>query len=91
MAKHIVDAVLKQAGARNEEGWQILPDGHSLTLHVAKDGASLNIPRVEAVAFEEALLKARTKSGEVFVVLLEDVFAAASVGNVSTAKKAGFV
>jgi hypothetical protein len=91
MAKDLVEAVLKQAGARSEEGWQILPDGHSLTLHVAKDGATLNVPRVEAVAFEEKLLKARTKGGEVYFVFLEDVFAVASVGNTPTTKKAGFV
>ena len=75
----------------SEEGWSVLPEGRSLTLHVAKDGGNLTVSRVEAVTFEGTLLKGRTTNGEVFVLDANDVFAAAAVGTGSKSKKAGFV
>jgi hypothetical protein len=92
MAREQIEAALKVAEARQEDGWQVLPEGRSLTLYVAKDGASLNVSRVEALTFDDALLRARTTSGEVFVVSTADVFAAAAAGgSVARSKKAGFI
>jgi hypothetical protein len=91
MAREHVDAALKLADAKQEDDWSMLPEGRSLNLYVAKDGATLNITRIEAVAFEEPLLRARTTSGEVFLVTLNEVFAAAAVGSVAKTKKAGFI
>ncbi|HEX2881284.1 MAG TPA: hypothetical protein VHO25_17270 [Polyangiaceae bacterium] len=90
MAREHVEGALKVAEAKQENGWSVLAEGRSLSLYVAKDGATLNITRIEAVAFEEPLLRARTTSGEVFVVTLSEVFAAAATGSVAKTKKAGF-
>ena len=42
-----LDAILKLAGAKNEksekDGWVILPDGSTMSLHVAHDGASMTV------------------------------------------------
>jgi len=91
MAREHLDEALKLAEAKQEEGWQVLADGRSLNLYVAKGGATLNITRVEAVAYADSLIKARTTSGEVFLVAVDDIFAAAAVGSVSKMKKAGFI
>jgi hypothetical protein len=73
-----LDAILKVAGARNEkEGWLTLPDGSTMTLHVAHDGASMTVSRIEALRQEGELVYARNPKRELFVVVRSDVFAVA--------------
>ncbi len=89
-----LDAILKLAGAKSEkDGWSSLPDGNTMTLHVAHDGAAMNIPRIEAVKQDGELVYARNPKRELFVVVRSDVFAAALEGEATAGKvvrRAGF-
>lgn len=76
MTHEELGAILKAAGAKaGTDGYHTLPDGATLTLYVAKDGASLNITKVEGVKLEGELVVALTKR-ETFYVGRADVFGA---------------
>ena len=89
-----LEAVLKVAGAKGDkEGWQVLPEGAAMTLHVAHDGASMTISRIEAVKQDGDLVYARNTKRDVFVVVRSDVYAVALEGESSVGKvvrRAGF-
>lgn len=89
-----LDSILKMAGAKSEkDGWMTLPDGALLTLHVAHDGASMTVPRIEAVKQDGELVYARNPKREITVVVRSDVFAMAMEGEPSAGKvvrRAGF-
>lgn len=88
------DAILKVSGAKSEkDGWQTLPDGGTITLHVAHDGASMTISRIEAVRQDGDLVYARNPKREIFAVVRGDVYAVAIEGEASAGKvvrRAGF-
>ncbi len=89
-----LEAILKVAGAKSDkEGWFGMPEGSSLSLHVAHDGAAMTISRVDAVRFDGELVYCRNPKRETFVVVRGDVFAAALEGESSAgkvARRAGF-
>ncbi|MGD0676802.1 MAG: hypothetical protein ABSC94_15420 [Polyangiaceae bacterium] len=89
-----LDAVLKTAGAKvDKEGWLCLPDASTMTLHIAHDGASMTISRIEAVRQDGDLLYARNPKRELFVVVRTDIFAVALEGEAAVGKvvrRAGF-
>jgi hypothetical protein len=89
-----LDAILKTAGAKLEkDGWLGLPDGNTMTLHVAHDGASMTVSRVEAIRPEGELVYARNPKRELFVVVRSDIFAVALEGETTAGKvvrRAGF-
>ena len=71
-------AILKLAGAKAEkDGWAMLPDGGTMSLHVAHDGASMNVSRIEALRQDGELVFARNSKREIFVVVRSDIFAVA--------------
>jgi hypothetical protein len=89
-----LEAILKVAGAKGDrEGWASLPDGSTMTLHVAHDGAAMTVPRIESIRQDGELLYARNSKRELFVVVRSDVFAVALEGESSAGKvvrRAGF-
>jgi len=89
-----LEAILKVAGAKGEkDGWTVLPDGRTMTLHVAHDGAAMTVPRIEALRADGELVYARNPKRELFVVVRGDVFAVALEGEASAGKvvrRAGF-
>jgi hypothetical protein len=89
-----LDAVLKLAGAKSEkDGWHALPDGSTLTLHIAHDGAGMTISRIDAVRQEGDLMVVRNPKRELFIVARGDVYAVALEGEVGAGKvvrRAGF-
>jgi hypothetical protein len=89
-----MDAILKLAGGKSEkDGWVTLPEGSTMTLHVAHDGAGMTVPRVEAVKSEGELVYARNSKRELFALVRSDLFAVALEGDASTgkpARRAGF-
>lgn len=89
-----LEAILKVAGAKaDREGWASLPEGNTMTLHVAHDGAAMTISRIEAIRQDGELVYARNPKKELFVVVRTDVFAVALEGEASTGKvvrRAGF-
>jgi hypothetical protein len=89
-----LDAVLKLAGVKSDkDGWSTLPEGGLLTLHVAHDGASMTISRIDAVKHDGELLYARNPKREIFAVVKTDVYAVAIEGESTAGKvvrRAGF-
>ena len=60
-----IEAILKTAGAKSDkDGWLNLPEGATMTLHVAHDGAGMTIPRIEAVRQDGELVYARNPKRE---------------------------
>jgi hypothetical protein len=91
MTQEHLSAILELISAKAEkDGWSTFPDGRGLTLYAAHDGAQLSVPRVEAIAVKGGLLRARTAKGELYLLALEDVFAAAAEATPTQARKAGF-
>jgi hypothetical protein len=89
-----LDAILKLAGAKSEkDGWATLPEGGTMSLHVAHDGASMTVSRIEALKQDGELVYARNSKRELFFVVRSDVFAVAleaeSVAG-KVARRAGF-
>jgi hypothetical protein len=89
-----LDTILKLAGAKSDkEGWLSLPEGSTMSLHVAHDGASMTVSRIEALRQDGELVYARNPKRELFVVVRTDVFAAAletdSIAG-KVARRAGF-
>jgi hypothetical protein len=90
MTQEHLSAILELISAKAEkDGWSTFPDGRGLTLYAAHDGVQLSVARVEAV--KAGLLRARTSKGEIYLLALEDVFAAAAEATATQARKAGFV
>ena len=89
-----LDAILKVAGAKGEkDGWHSLPEGSAMTLHVAHDGASMTVSRIDAVKQDGELVYARNPRRELFVLVRSDVFAVALEGESNVGKvtrRAGF-
>ena len=92
-ADHL-EAILKLAGAKTDrEGWASLPDGATMTLHVAHDGAAMTVPRIEALRQDGELVVARNARRELFIIVRTDVFAVALEGEPAAGKvvrRAGF-
>jgi hypothetical protein len=89
-----LESVLKLAGVKSDkDGWHVMPEGSTLTLHVAHDGAAMSISRIEAIRHEGELLFARNPKRELFAVVRTDVFAVAIEGEATAGKvvrRAGF-
>ena len=89
-----LESILKHAAAKGDkDGWFSLPDGGTMTRHVAHDGASMTVPRIEAIRQEGDLVYARNPKRETFVVVRSDVFSVALEGDSGTgkvARRAGF-
>jgi hypothetical protein len=89
-----LEAILKVAGAKSEkDGWQSLPEGSAMTLHVAHDGASMTVSRIDAVRQDGELVYARNPRRELFVIVRSDIFAVALEGESNAgkvARRAGF-
>jgi hypothetical protein len=89
-----LDAILKVAGAKSEkDGWHTLPEGSAMSLHVAHDGASMTVSRIDALRQDGELVYARNPRRELYVIVRTDVFAVALEGEPSAgkvARRAGF-
>jgi hypothetical protein len=92
MTQEHLAAILELISAKpDKEGWSAFTDGRGLTLYAAHDGVQLTVARVEAVVVKNGLLRARTARGEIYLLALEDVFAAAAEAAAINVRKAGFV
>lgn len=89
-----LEAILKVAGAKaDKEGWAALPDGSTMTLHIAHEGAGMTVSRLEALKQDGDLVFARNLKRELFALVRSDVFAVAFEGELNTGKstrRAGF-
>ena len=89
-----LEAILKTVQAKGDkEGWQILPDGQTMTLHLAHDGASLSVSRVEALRTDGEILYARTPKRDLYAIAKSDLYAVAVEGAAAigaATRRAGF-
>ena len=89
-----LDAILKAVSAKpGKDGFLTVPEGTTITLYLAHDGASLSVPKVEGVKGDGELLFARTTKGETFAIARADVYAVATDGATATGespRRAGF-
>jgi hypothetical protein len=91
MTQEHLSAILELLSAKpDKDGWSTFSDGRGLTLYAGHDGVQLTVPRVEAISVKSGIVRARTAKGEVYIVALEDVFAAAAEAAATQARKAGF-
>jgi hypothetical protein len=91
MTQDQLTAILDAISAKPDKaGWTALPDGRTMTLYAAHDGVPLTVARAEAISVKNGLVRARTAKGELYLLVLEDVFAVAAEGPAAQARKAGF-
>ena len=92
MTQEHLSAILELISAKlDKDGWSTFPDGRGLTLYAAHDGVQLTVARVEGLMVKAGLLRARTARGEIYLLAMEDVFAAAAEAAAVNVRKAGFV
>jgi len=75
MTEDQLSEILKIAGVKEKDGYHVLPEGATLTLYIAKNGASLNVPKIEAIKIDGDMVLARGKK-ELFFVAPGDIFGA---------------
>lgn len=92
MTPEHLETIFKQAQAKEEkDGFRIMPEGTTLTFHVAHGGAGMSMPRVEAVRRDGDLLWARNGKKDVCAIAAADVYAVLVEGQPGTpARRAGF-
>lgn len=95
MTPEHLESIFKFAQAKEEksdkEGYRTLPEGTTLTFHVAHGGAAMAMPRIEAVRREGDLVWAKNGKKETCVVMVADVFAVLVDGQPGApARRAGF-
>lgn len=91
MTQEHLSAILELLSAKSDkDGWSTFSEGRGLTLYVAHGGVQLTVPRVEALSVKAGIVRARTAKGEIYIVALEDVFAAAAEAAATQSRKAGF-
>lgn len=93
MTDAMLKAVLETAQATTEaSGLSTLPAGRTLTLYVAHGGVSLTVTKLDSLETLGGVVRAKNAKNEVFLLALEDIFAAAVEGGgaLAAGRKAGF-
>lgn len=89
----MIEAIVKAADTSfDKKGVAALPDGTTVSLHVAHDGATLTVPRVVAITLHDDLVQAEGDKGELFFLSLSDLFAATvHAAGRKSGRQAGFL
>jgi hypothetical protein len=75
MTREQIEAILKTASATKDKDHALaLPEGSNVTFHVAHDGASVTVQKIENVRFDGELVYAKSAKQTVALVT-SDVFA----------------
>lgn len=93
MTREMLQAMLKRAGATKKDDEHSLADGRLMTLYLSRDGASLQVSKVTSVKEIDGVVEALDSKGELFMLHLDDLFAASVSGSddKGPARKAGFL
>lgn len=95
MTETMYTTLLEKTEAKKTKGGEAeLPEGRTLTLYLAHQGCSISVSRLVTLRLEqEGIIEARDNKGEIYVLSLDDVFAASIQGGSksSPARKAGFL
>lgn len=93
MTREQIEAILKTSQAKQDkDGSYNVPEGGNVTVHVAHDGATLQVPKVESLRFDGDLLYARS-SKQTTAIVTSDVFAVSieGAGGQPARRPAGFL
>ncbi|NUQ74801.1 MAG: hypothetical protein HUU21_14715 [Polyangiaceae bacterium] len=93
MLRTVLETAEAKADKSDKEGWATLPEGRSLTFYVAHNGASLTVSKISAVRVAQGIVRAKSAKGQLFVIGVQDIFAAAldGAGEPSAVRKTGFL
>lgn len=95
MTETVLKAVLDEAQGKSVEGGYVeVAEGRRISLHASHGGVGLVVTKIERIAIAGGVVRARNERGELFVLALEDVFAASVEGTKSASgspRKAGFL
>jgi hypothetical protein len=94
MTDTMLEAILDEVRAKSERGERILEEGRRITLYAAHGGVGLTVAKVESVRIGNGLVRAKNDKGELYVLALEDLYAAsidAHGGPSASGRKAGFL
>ena len=58
MTRQMLESILGRAGCTSEDGRFVLPEGRTLTLYLARDGASLQVSKLCEVILRESVVEA---------------------------------
>lgn len=90
-SNHLRTILTEILQATEKEGWSEAPEGRTITLYASHNGSAVSAQKCVAVRQSGELVQARTVRGEIYVMLLADLFTAVVEGGVAEAKrKAGF-
>lgn len=90
MTREQIQVILKSGHATMDKDGHTLPEGSSVTFHVAHSGGSLSFAKLETVRFDGELIFAKSAKQTVAIVM-SDVFAVALEGGTEKARRpAGF-
>ncbi len=94
MTREQIEVILKTAQATKDKegGGLTLPEGSNVTFHVAHDGASVTVQKIEGVKFDGELVFAKSAKQTVAIVT-SDIFAVAveGAGGAPARRPAGFL
>ena len=91
MTRDQIETVLKTAQAKSDKDGHTMPEGSNVTLHIAHDGASVAVQKVDGIRFDGELLFAKN-SKQTTALVTSDVFAVSVEGAAGTPvrRPAGF-
>jgi hypothetical protein len=83
---------LCDAAAPSEQGLRDLPARTTITMYLSRGGVGLTVASIEALALKGSVVHARTTKGDLYLVELQDVFAANVEGKAQpkATRRAGF-
>jgi hypothetical protein len=90
MTNEHLAALLEVGGAKLEDGWSVLGPERTMTLHIAYQGAALNVSKIQRVTVKGELVYTGSTKGETTVLCLADVFAGSIDGQATSNRSAGF-
>ncbi len=85
-----LEAALSLAEAKAEGDWQHLPEGKTMTLHVASNGVGLSVTKIKALRLAGTQVHTRNDKDDLCVVVATDVFACTVDAGGTRGRKAGF-
>lgn len=90
MTNEHLTALLEVGGAKLEDGWSVLGPERTMTLHVAFQGAALNVSKIHRLSVKGELVYAGSTRGETTIIQLADIFAGSVDGQAQSLRSAGF-
>ncbi|MCL2779262.1 MAG: hypothetical protein FWD73_14800 [Polyangiaceae bacterium] len=79
MTREQIETILMSSGAKADKDSVVLPEGANITFHIAHDGASLSVQKIEMIRFLGDLVYAKS-SKQTIALITQDIFAVAMDG-----------